>query len=81
MYRVMYFPVAIFALPLGCVLWLLEKFAEWYGNLLCSYQDWCAKKSGIFIRAENGIWIYNPKYLEEEGDGDESEGKSNRRDS
>ncbi len=64
----MYFPVAILSLPLGFILWLLEKFSEWYGGLLMDYKDWCVYKSKMVIRNENGKLIYNPKYLQEKGE-------------
>ncbi len=64
-YNLIYFPVAILAFPPGIILWLLEKLAEWYGELLMNYKDWCEYKSKMVIRDNNGKLVYNPQYLEE----------------
>lgn len=45
--------LGIFAIPFFAI---LEKIDD--------YEEWCRRKSGMIIRNERGIEIYNPKYKE-----------------
>lgn len=61
---IVFIPAIIFA----TIAFIAFAVRDW----LEEYDEWCSIKSGMFIQNENGIWIYNPKYLEEKNASDKT---------